>query len=206
MRVCPQCNSQFLGNAERCPIDGSFLRDLAPPDGGWSPLGIAFAPDGRLLVTDVTPGHHRVLVFDARGSLVSAFGTEGAGDGEFSFPNAVAVDRNGRIFVSDSNNRRVEVFDADGKLTSKIGGQRGRLAAPRGIGVDDHDRLYVVDTVGGTVQVFDVFDSPRLLFEFGGAPGSDGATSYPNGLALGAGGQVYVTDREGGRVQVWSAD
>ncbi|TAK67724.1 MAG: 6-bladed beta-propeller [Dehalococcoidia bacterium] len=186
--------------------DGSFLRDVASPDGGWSPLGIAFAPDGRLLVTDVTSGRHRVLVFDANEALLSQFGTEGAGDGEFSFPNAVAVDRQGRIYVSDSNNRRVQVFDADGRFLSRIGGQAGRLAAPRGIAIDGDDRLYVVDTVDGDVHVFDVFDTPNQLVEFGGAPGTDGTASYPNGIALGAEGRIYVTDREGNRVQVWSKD
>ncbi len=186
--------------------DGSFLRDVTPPEGGWSPLGIGFAPDGRLLVTDVSPGRHRVLVFDGTGALVSQFGTEGAGDGEFSFPNAVAVDHQGRIYVSDSNNRRVQFFSPDGKWISSIGGPAGQLAAPRGIAIDSRDRLYVVDTVGGTVQVFDVFDTPEPMLEFGAPPGSNGATSYRNGIALGANGRVYVTDREGGQVQVWDAN
>ncbi len=183
--------------------DGALLRDLAPPDGGWSPLGIAFAPDGRLLVTDVSPGRHRVLIFDADDAFVSQFGAEGAGDGEFSFPNAVAVDRQGRIYVSDSNNRRVQVFDPDGRFLSRIGAQ---LAAPRGMAIDGNDRLYVVDTVAGDVQVFDVFDAPERLFAFGGASGPGATTSYPNGLALGADGRIYVTDREGNRVRVWSGD
>ncbi len=186
--------------------DGSFLRDVTPPEDGWSPLGIGFAPDGRLLVTDVSPGRHRVLVFDGTGALVSQFGTEGGGDGEFSFPNAVAVDHQGRIYVSDSNNRRVQVFNPDGRPVTRIGGSSGRLAAPRGIAIDEGDRLYVVDTVGGVVQVFDVFDTPEPVFEFGGASGADGTTSYPNGLALGTRGMIYVTDREGDRVQVWSKD
>lgn len=183
--------------------DGSLVRDLAPPDGSsWSPLGIAFAPDGQLLVTDVTAGRHRVLVFDANGAIISQFGTEGSADGEFSFPNAVAVDLQGRIYVSDSNNRRVQVFSPNGRFLSRIGGMWG----PRGIAIDGNDRLYVVDTVAGNVHVFDVFDTPEPLLEFGGAPGNDGAMSYPNGLALGPGDQIYVTDREGNRLQVWSRD
>lgn len=186
--------------------DGSFLRDLAPPDGSWSPLGIAFAPDGRLLITDVTAGSHRVLVFDTNDALVRQFGAEGAGDGEFSFPNAVAVDGQGRVYVSDSNNRRVQVFSADGTFLSRIGAPAIRLAAPRGIAVDGEDRLFLVDTVTGAVSVFDVSGSPKPLFEFGDAPGIAVTTSYPNGLALGPGGEIYVTDREGDRVQVWLRD
>ena len=186
--------------------DGSFLRDLAPPDGSWNPLGIAFAPDGRLLITDVTAGSHRVLVFDTNDALVRQFGAEGAGDGEFSFPNAVAVDRQGRVYVSDSNNRRVQVFSADGTFLSRIGAPAIRLAAPRGIAVDGEDRLFIVDTVTGAVSVFDVSGSPRRLFEFGDAPGIAVTTSYPNGLALGPAGEIYVTDREGDRVQVWLRD
>jgi tripartite motif-containing protein 71 len=180
-----------------------LLRDLTRPDDGWNPLGIAFAPDGRLFITDVMSRHHRVLAFDAGGRLVMQFGAQGSGDGEFSFPNAVALDRQGRIFVADSNNRRVQMFSPDGRFLYRIG---AGLSAPRGLALDGSDRLYVVDTVAGDVRVYDVFDAPDFLFEFGGAPGGNGATGYPNGLALGNSGQIYVTDREGGRVQVWIRD
>jgi tripartite motif-containing protein 71 len=183
--------------------DGALLRDLTRPDDRWNPLGIAFAPDGRLFITDVMSRHHRVLAFDAGGRLVMQFGAQGSGDGEFSFPNAVALDRQGRIFVADSNNRRVQMFSPDGRFLYRIG---AGLSAPRGLALDGSDRLYVVDTVAGDVRVYDVFDAPDFLFEFGGAPGGNGATGYPNGLALGNSGQIYVTDREGGRVQVWIRD
>jgi len=194
------------GGAETVHVlarDGSLLRDLARPDGGWSPLGIAFAPDGRLFVTDVKSGHHRVLAFEPDGRLAMQFGAEGSGDGELSFPNAVALDRQGRIFVADSNNRRVQVFSPSGRFMYRIA---AGLSAPRGIAIDDSDRLYVVDTVASNVRVYDVFDAPDFLFDFGLARGGSAVASYPNGLALGNGGQIYVTDREGDRVQVWTRD
>lgn len=190
--------------------DGAYSRDLAPPaapGADWSPLGVAFSPDGQLFVTDVTPGQHRVIVFDQQGRFRFAFGREGAGDGEFSFPNDVAVDRRGFIFVSDSNNRRIQVFDAVGGAAFKIGGPgTGALSAPRGLAIDGLGRLHVVDTVLGTVEVYDVTGAPTLLYRMGGASGSEDSFSYPNGIALDASGRVYVTDRENNRVQVWESN
>ena len=190
--------------------EGAYSRDLAPPaslGADWSPLGVAFSPDGQLYVTDVTPGQHRVIVFDQQGTFRFTFGREGTADGEFSFPNDVAVDGRGFIYVSDSNNRRVQVFDAEGKSAFKIGGPgTGALSAPRGLAIDDAGRLHVVDTVLGTVEVYDVIGAPTLLHRMGGASGSENSFSYPNGIAIDAGGRVFVTDRENNQVQVWESN
>mgnify|MGYP001572107588 CR=1 FL=1 len=187
---------------------GAYIRDVAPPpsetDGTWYPLGLAFAVDGSLFVTEVTPGKHRVMVFDPAGDLRLTFGKEGKGDGEFSFPNAVVVDRRGRIYVSDSNNGRVQVFDAAGKLAYKIEGRGDAgVGLPRGLATDGRDRLYVADTLSGLIRVYNVSGAPVLVYSFGDAAATDGAARYPNGLALDAGGRLYVADRENNRVQVW---
>ncbi|MBI5285402.1 MAG: 6-bladed beta-propeller [Chloroflexi bacterium] len=185
--------------------DGAYIRDVAPPAdtaGVWHPLGVGFAPDGRLLVTDVTPGRHRVMVFDPSGNFAFAFGSEGNGDGEFSFPNAAAVDAQGRIYVSDSNNGRVQIFDASGSYIDTISTWAGgKLGLPRGLAIDGRDRMFVADTLSGLVQVYDVSGAPKFLYSFGG--GVDHPLHYPNGLALDSAGRVYVTDRENNRVEVW---
>jgi hypothetical protein len=52
-----------------------------------------------------------VQVFDREGRLLLALGEEGSGTGEFSLPTGIAIDDAGRIWVSDSGNRRLQVFE-----------------------------------------------------------------------------------------------
>ncbi|MFH1736978.1 MAG: NHL repeat-containing protein, partial [Actinomycetota bacterium] len=87
----------------------------------WSPLGIAFDAQGNLYVSDATKGNHRILVFDKNGKLKLKFGKEGTKEGEFEYPNGLCVDKDGTIYVADTNNSRVQVFDKKGKLKSIIG-------------------------------------------------------------------------------------
>ncbi len=191
---------------------GTFLGTVPSPlPGGepWRPLGLTFDAKGNLYVTEVTPGKHRVLVLEpADGlqfNLKLAFGSEGSEPGQFWFPNGVAIDAQGRIYVSDGNNGRVQIFDGTGSAVGAIGRGLGNgdLALPRGIAVDDSDRLFVVDTSLQAVQVYDVSNgAPKFLYTFG-AGGAEDALQYPNGLALDGQGNIYVTDRENNRVQVW---
>ncbi|MCL5962065.1 MAG: SMP-30/gluconolactonase/LRE family protein [Chloroflexi bacterium] len=188
--------------------DGRYLGAVPPPDGAraWSPLGIGFDKGGRMLVTDVTKGSHRLFVFDPQGKKVLNFGSEGENQGQFSFPNGAVADDKGRFYVSDGNNGRVQVFDASGKFISLIGrgAEKGGLGLPRALTIDPEQRLYVVDTTEHSVAVYDVSDKPTYLFSIGSAGTGDGQFNYPNGVAYDPSGRVYVTDRENHRLQVWT--
>ena len=66
--------------------------------------------DGKVYATDA----YQVLVFDTQGKLLKQFGRPGTGPDGLDHPNGIAVDRQGRIFVSDSNHNRVTAFSPDG--------------------------------------------------------------------------------------------
>lgn len=187
---------------------GTYLRTFAPKGlekKGWAPLGLAFAPDGTLYVTDVGLPAHRVLVVARDGTLVRTIGAQQ----QLSFPNGLAVDGRGDVFVSDSNNGRLLVFARDGQLLASIGrgvGQ-GALGLPRGVAIDDGGRLFVVDATDHMVRVFRVGSrpaSPSYLGSFGDEGQLDGTFRFPNGGAADERGRLYVTDRDNNRVQVWS--
>jgi DNA-binding beta-propeller fold protein YncE len=189
---------------------GKFLRTFAPKGnlgGKWNPLGLAFGADGTLYATDVRPvpaKSHRVLAFAPDGTLVRSLGTPG----QLNFPNGVAVDPQGNIEVSDSNNGRVVVFDVAGKMISTIssGIGEGDLGLPRGAAVDDSGRLYVADTSDHQVRIYTIDKSkatPTYLGSFGTEGQLDGTFEYPNGVATDKRARVYITDRENNRVQVW---
>lgn len=185
--------------------DGKFLQRFVPKtESGftWSPLAAAFDDKGNLYVTDATRGEHRVLVFDTKGTLKLKFGKQGGKNGEFQYPNGIAVDRSGKILVADSNNSRVQVFDAKGKLLSIIGrgGGKAGLSHPTGIAIDDRGRIHVVDTFGHTVQVYD--SAGKFLYNFGSFGMGEGQFQFPVGIAVSRG-RVYVVDRGGKRVQAW---
>jgi DNA-binding beta-propeller fold protein YncE len=196
--------------------DGESKGELTPPKGyeGWHPLGLTFDSDGNLYIADVTPEKHRVIVLDPEGKFKLTFGSQGEEPGQFSFPNGVAVDSEGRILVADGNNGRMQAFDKDGKFLFVIsrGMSPGDLSIPRGIAIDSDNRLLIADTSRGAVQVYrlteswdaDGQDAPlKYLGAFNGDAGSGVSFQFPNGLALDGRGQIYVTDRANGRVQIW---
>lgn len=190
--------------------EGEFAGEFQPAElkaEEWQPMGLAFDRKGNLYVTNLAPGRHEVLVFDPDGKLTLRFGSEGTEAGQFWFPNGIAVHRDGRIFVADGNNGRVQIFDSRGKLVSFIprGYGPGDLAMPRGIALDSKDRLFVVDTAAHEVKVYDISgDRPVFRAGFGGFGIDDGQFRFPNGVAADGQNKIYVTDREGGRLQVWS--
>jgi DNA-binding beta-propeller fold protein YncE len=186
--------------------NGKFIERFTPraePGFSWSPLGVAFDDKDNLYVTDATKGKHRVLIFDRNGYLKLQFGREGIGNGEFSFPNGIAVDKKtGRIFVADSNNARVQSFDKKGKYIATIGQAKGKsqLSHPLSIAISDSGRVHVTDAFGHNVQVYDT--NGKFLYNFGTFGVKEGQFMFPTGIAIN-GNRVYVVDRENKRVQIW---
>jgi len=196
--------------------DGTPKGEVAAPDGpdNWHPLALAFDHEGNLYVGDVTPEKHRILIIDPTGALKMSFGTQGEKEGQFWYPNGIVVDEKGRIFVSDSNNGRMQAFDKDGKFLFQIsrGMADGDLAMPRGIAIDSQGRLLVLDTTRGSIQAYKVSDSAgadakaapvEFKGVFYGDSGKNISFQFPNGMALDGHSKVYVADRGNNRVSIW---
>src|SRR5258706_209180 len=79
------------------------------------PTDIAFLPNGDFFVTDGYK-NGRVVRFNKDGKYLSEFGKKGTGPGEFNVAHAIALDAQGRIFVSDRENKRIQIFDQSGKF------------------------------------------------------------------------------------------
>lgn len=187
-------------------LDGKFLRTFEPKNEtlSWTPLALGFDRTGALRVTDVgNTDQHRVIYFSAEGSRTATFGKtaqvtrKGEAPGEFLFPNGVAVDKNNNVFISDGDNRRIQVFSPEGTFKSMIDAS----GVPRGIAIDQKERLYVVDALASDVQVYAVDGKP--ITQFGSRGFGPGQFNYPNDVALDSRGRIYVTDRENNQVQVW---
>ena len=91
------------------------------------PTDVGFASNGDFYISDGYGGA-RVVKFSRDGKFLFEFGKRGKGPGEFALPHNVVVDAQGRVYVSDRENQRVEVFDANGKFLSQWAGT-GRYSA-----------------------------------------------------------------------------
>jgi len=142
-------------------------------DGMSEPSGLAVDTQNRLLyVTDVELD--QVLVYDADTlKLLRKIGTTGhkhelTTPGDFAKPTGVAVDKDGNVFVADTLNNRIEIFDADGQFIStfgKNGDGPGYFARPKGVAIDSDGHVWVADGAQDRVQVFT--KEGQLLITFG---------------------------------------
>lgn len=188
--------------------DGTYLRAFDPgPDlKGWEPLGLAFDRTGDLFVTSLGAPFQAVHEFAPDGTFIRTYGKAD----EFSFPNGVAVDVAGNVYVADSNNGRLVVFDRDGKELGLIprGVKVGDLGLPRGTAIDDAGRIYVADVTMQGVQVYHALatgdSQPKFVGHFGEEGTQDGGFQLPNAVAVDGRSRVYVADWRNNRIQIWT--
>jgi DNA-binding beta-propeller fold protein YncE len=114
-----------------------------PPERLTRPSDVLVAPSGQIYVVD---SHDRtvarVIRYAADGTFMETWGELGYGPGQFRDPHALAMDSQGRIFVGDRYNNRIQIFDQEGEFLA-IWTQFGR---PSGIFIDDNDVIYVADS------------------------------------------------------------
>ena len=86
-------------------VDGLFRQ---PTDVTWDSAGNIYITDGYV--------NSRVAKYDKNGDWVKSWGEKGTGPGQFRIPHAIVADRNDNIYVGDRTNRRIQVFDTEGKF------------------------------------------------------------------------------------------
>ncbi len=190
---------------------GSYKSTFQPPaiKDTWEPLAITFDKDGNFYVSDVRDKAQRIIEFDGNGGVLRTLTVSDKTMTPLSFPNGLAVDQRGNVFVADSNNARILCFDSNGLPTvvAASGMADGDVGMPRGLVIDDAGRLLAVDTVNHVAISYRPSDPPTSVSSVGtwGTEGiGDGQFEYPNGITTDTRGKVYVTDRVNNRVQVWS--
>ena len=139
--------------------------------------------------------------------LLGEFGFYGRKDGDVLWPNSVAVDSQGDVYVSDDWLNRISVFNGDGEFKSSwgvTGSGQGELDGPAGLAFDKNDNLYVVDSRNHRIQVFS--KDGNYVASCGGQGSGDGQFNTPWGITIDSEGAVYVADWKNHRVQKLSAD
>lgn len=204
--------------------DGTFVQTLgqqgdAEQDGLVfnRPNSVDIADDGTIFVADTW--NFRVVVLSPDGEFLTAFGQAGTfgydappePNDAFWGPRAVVYDDDsGRIFVSDTGNKRIRVYEWDGENATWIddvsegGSGLGQVDEPSGLAVHSDDRLFVADTWNRRVGVFTIdggfIDNHRVR----GWYQEQGNRPY---LALDEDrGIMYITDPDAGRVLVYTME
>ena len=197
-----------------------------------APRGIAVALDGRVFVADTN--NHRIRVISSDGNTVSTYagsgavgGTNGFANGSsatarFDLPHGLAIATDGRLFVADTANNRIQVISADGNTVSTYAGDGGtglingdaasaRFTAPEDVAIAPDGRLFVADTQSHLIRVISADGATVSTYAGnGGVSRVDGAAdsaqfNAPRAL-FAAGSTVFVADTHNDAIRVISAD
>jgi len=156
------------------------------PNSTPAPYGITVGSDNKIYVADV--GFHRIQRFDANGTYETSWGVFGSADNttlpQLDTPQGMAIDLSGNIYVADTGNNRIQRFDQNGTLSTRVvwgtyGTQDGRFDGPRNVFVDTQNKVYVSETGNKRIQVFgDATGSAALIItQTGGTTVSEGTSS-----------------------------
>ena len=182
------------------------------------PYGVAVDSSGQVYVADYN--NHRIRKISPVGVVTTLAGsTSGSADGtgtaaQFNFPNCVAVDSSGHVYVGDTWNHRIRKISPAGVVTTFAGSTSGsadgtgtaaQFNQPSGVAVDSSGNVYVADTLNHRIRKI----SPAgVVTTFAGSSsGDDDGTladakfNNPSGVAVDSSGHFYVADRNNHRIR-----
>jgi sugar lactone lactonase YvrE len=174
-----------------------------------NPAGIAIDTENRFIYVADTE-LDQVVVFDADTfKPLRTIGTAGkqhtlTTPGDFSKPTNVAVDQDGNLYVSDTLNNRVEIFDADGtfiRTFGKNGDGPGDFQRPKGIAIDGDGHIWVADAMLCRLQVYTPDGQP--LMAMGGFGLLPGQFQAPVDVIIDKNNRIFTTEQFPGRVQMF---
>jgi sugar lactone lactonase YvrE len=172
-----------------------------PPEALGAPSDVITAPNGDIIVADGHSGcncENRLVVYDKTGKFVRIVGKTGSGPGEFDGPHALDYDSQGRLFVGDRTNNRVEILDRNLNFVAEWK-QFGR---PSGLFIDANDNLYVADSESREEEGYGHDPGVHRGMRIGSAktgqvvafipdPDPKGASSAAEGVAVDRQGNIY---------------
>jgi streptogramin lyase len=160
------------------------------------PNDVAFDSDGNIYISQGHGrGDPRILKFDRNANFVKMWGGPGTLPGDFAVPHSIVIDENDLIYVGDRENRRIEVFDTDGRFV------KGWLYYGMACSLELHgDFIYMTTGFDGQIVKLDKADGTVLGVT--GRPG-DGLGEFGEAhfLAVGDNDEIYVADVVNRRVQ-----
>ena len=195
---------------------------------GYTPVafpglgGIATDSSGNIYVSDLINYAIRKITPAGVASTLAGSGSPGSLDGtgtaaSFFYPNGVAVDSAGNVYVADTFNSKIRKITPLGVVTTLAGsGAQGNLNGtgvtatfnrPFGIAVDNTGNVYVADSYSYQIRKIDTLGVVTTLAGSGisgniNGTGTGASFGFPNGIAVDGSGNVYVADRGSNEIRV----
>jgi DNA-binding beta-propeller fold protein YncE len=167
------------------------------------PSDVTVAPNGTIFVLDGING--AVKAFSSEGSYLFSSGTPGNAPAQLKKPLGLDCAADGRIYIADTGNRRVQIMSPDGRFSDSfpVGSCAGTESPdPVDVVIDEkHNRCYVVDNENHGIAAYSLKTGERESC-FGGRGEKPGKFQYPFLAALDRRSFLYVVDVLNTRVQV----
>jgi sugar lactone lactonase YvrE len=196
---CTDTNSHSV---KKFSTDGRLLQmwgNLDKPGENGAPFNrptnVALAPSDELYVSDgyVNARVHR---YSSKGELIQSWGSHGSEIGHFEIPHDIWVYKDGRVFVADRQNDRIQIFTPDGEYIEHW----GDLNRPCSLYMDENDRVYITE-LRARMSIFDI--EGNLLARWGGEESKAlGLFIAPHCAWVDSHGDLYIGETlQGSRVQ-----
>ncbi|MGC4086200.1 MAG: hypothetical protein QM736_29775 [Vicinamibacterales bacterium] len=145
---------------------------------------VALGDGGAIFVSDGEGGNARVVKFASDGRFISTWGEKGDGPGQLNGPHCIAVDPRGRVWVGDRGNRRLQLFDQNGRVLSEM----RQFGTPVSVAFAN-DRVFVASPAPENTVTIGTLDGTVLE--------TIGGLDSPHGIAVDATGAIYVAESGG---------
>ncbi len=150
------------------------------------PTNVSVSPSGEIYVSDGY-GNARIHKFSADGKLLLSWGEPGGEPGQFRLPHSVRVDKEGRAWVVDRENNRIQIFDRNGEFLT----QWTSFVRPTDLFIDEDDIVYVSE-LSKRVGIFTT--AGKLMARWGnpGRKKEEALFLAPHAIAVDSQGDIYV--------------
>jgi len=180
-------------------IASKFLFDIKP--NADQPSDIAIGPNGDIYLVDGL--NNRIIVVDSTGKRKFEFGQQGEGQGEFKYPLGIDISDDGKVFIADTGNHRIQVFNLKGDFNYMFivkSGPKERPSDPVDVLVSGlKNNLYIADNDNHKIKVYN--QNGTFEFEWGKFGEEPGEFRYPGILAQNEYNEIFVVDVLNTRVQ-----
>jgi PKD repeat protein len=189
----------------------------------WAPEGITADGSGNIYVAEFSSDIRKIVVATAQvttpAGLYSGFADGTGSAAQFFFPDGLAADSSGNVFVADTGNNTIRIMVvATGEVTTLAGGggnadgvgSAAQFSQPAGVAADGSGNLYVADDENNMIRKIDLATREVTtlaglsgMWNWGGQDGigREARFNRPTGVAADRSGNVYVADYYGGTIR-----